>query len=75
MDLRESLQHYNKSIEREGHASEVGTKFTIAKLAKGEKMHITLARKPTKAREPISAEKKQSGKGLTLLRKPPPPAN
>lgn len=68
-DLRESLQHYNKSIARENEAKALSaSSYTVPRLEEGEKIHVNIA--CGKLKEP---KKKSGGGGPFLLKKPPPP--
>jgi len=67
-DLRESLQHYEKSIQREAEAHETVGNFHIPQLAEGEKIHV--GGKTGKTKVVKSKEKKV---GIPLLSKKPPP--
>ena len=76
-DLRESLQHYEKSIAREKDAESMKeSTFSIPKMSEGEKIHVNVNRagKPSAARHRKEGGGKSSGVPL-LLKKPPPPAN
>ena len=71
-DLRESLQHYQKAMDREAQSeSAPASNFHVKELAEGEKIHVNVPgkekRKPKKSGG--------GGGGLLLLKKPPPPAS
>ncbi|KAL7565286.1 hypothetical protein ACA910_014577 [Epithemia clementina (nom. ined.)] len=69
-DLRESLDHYEKSIKREAEAeSKVGS-YHVPKLGEGEKIHVNKSGKSTV----VKKEKSGSGAVPLLGKKPPPPA-
>ena len=71
-DLRESLQHYEKSLSREKNAKSLAGSFSIPKMEDGEKIHVNRAGKST-----ITTKCKEAGGrsgAVPLLKKPPPPA-
>ena len=73
-DLRESLQHYEKSIAREKDAAK-SISYSIPKMSDGEKIHVNVKG----GKSSTAKHKKESGGGKgsvpLLLKKPPPPAN
>ena len=70
-DLRESLQHYQKAMEREAQSESTPVNdFKVPELAEGEKIHINV---PGKGK--TRTKKSGGGGGLLLLKKPPPPAD
>jgi hypothetical protein len=78
-DLRESLQHYKKSIRRESQATDLIGSFTVPKMQEGEQIHVNI---PGKSSAPATNNKKKQNEGTTsagnkpmLLKKPPPPAD
>ena len=71
-DLRESLQHYQKAMERESQSeSAPASNFKVPELAKGEKIHVHVPGGKTRSKPKSSS----SGGGALLLKKPPPPAD
>lgn len=73
IDLRESLQHYQKAMERESQSeTSPASKFKVPELAEGEKIHVNVTGKG-KGR---AKGKSSGGGGIPLLmKKPPPPAD
>lgn len=78
MALRESLQHYERSISRELQAAESPTNtFSVPALGEGEQFHVDKATGKTT----ISKTTKSAGGGgsavgaVPLLKKPPPSAS
>ena len=71
-DLRESLQHYKKSLTREEAAKSLTGSFSIPKMEDGDKIHVNLAGKSPSKRK--SKPNTSSGSSPFLLKKPPPPA-
>ena len=81
-DLREALQYYKKSIEREIESKNAPTlNFHIPKLAEGEKIHIggksgkTKVVKDSKKGGAVPLLGKKPPGGPVLLKKPPPSAS
>mmetsp|Transcript_16213 Transcript_16213/g.44603 ORF Transcript_16213/g.44603 Transcript_16213/m.44603 type:complete len:254 (-) Transcript_16213:120-881(-) len=75
-DLRESLQHYERSIQREKEAHDKMGNYHVAKLAEGEKIHVDVGNKAGKSKVVKSKEKKGGGGAVPLLmKKPPPPSS
>jgi adaptin ear-binding coat-associated protein 1/2 len=71
-DLRESLQHYERSITREKNAKTLEGSFSVPKLVDGETIHINLAGKSSPSR--FRKEQGGSGSGVVpLLKRPPAP--
>jgi adaptin ear-binding coat-associated protein 1/2 len=82
-DLRESIQHYEASIRREVEATETflanAPKYSIPKLAEGEKIHVNTGRDGGSGSHRIKKEggissPSSSNKGIPLLLKKPPPS-
>lgn len=79
-DLRESMQHYETAMRREKEAAEAiqkAPKYTIPKLAEGEKIHInTGSSSSSSSSSKPKKEKPAAGSGRKvvplLLKKPPP---
>lgn len=77
IDLRESVQFYENSLQREREAEEIlknAPKYTIPKLAEGEKIHVHIG-KDRKGRKEVSKTNNTEGggrKSIPLLKKPPP---
>ena len=70
-DLRESVQHYQKSMQREEQAkSGGGETFSIPKLAADEKIHVGKNGKTT-----ITKIEKSKSNAVPLLKKKPPAAS
>jgi len=73
-DLRESMQHYETAMRREKEAAEAlqnAPKYTIPKLADGEKIHVHTGKESTKhKKEKTTAD--AGKKVVPLLKKPPP---
>ena len=72
IDLRESLQHYEKSLSRQKNAKSLAGSFSVPKMEEGAKIHVNRAGKST-----ITTKHKEGGGGpgaVPLLKKPPPPA-
>jgi hypothetical protein len=66
-DLREAIQHYEKSLSRE--ATSLG-EFKVPELAAGEKIHVNIKGKSSSG---ASKPKKTAGeKSIPLLMKKPP---
>lgn len=90
IDLRESLQHYEASMRREFEASIMSnnstnsstatiSKYTIPKLADGERIHIRTGKssdsdQSTKSKSTDNSTKILTGRPI-LLKKPPPSAS
>lgn len=76
IDLRESLQHYEKSMQRENDAKTLASNFSIPKLKEGEKIHANISGGKKSASKEKNKESpgKPSGSVPLLLKKPPPPA-
>lgn len=86
IDLRESLQHYEASMRREYEASTMNnsdntastiSKYTIPKLADGERIHVRTGKssdgnKATKSKSKATDSPTKSDRPI-LLKKPPPP--
>mmetsp|Transcript_16292 Transcript_16292/g.32757 ORF Transcript_16292/g.32757 Transcript_16292/m.32757 type:complete len:273 (-) Transcript_16292:76-894(-) len=73
IDLRESLQHYQRAMERESQSETSPTsKFKVPELAEGEKIHVNV---PGKGKSRTKGKSAGGGGGLFLLKKPPPPAD
>ena len=71
-DLRESLQHYQKAMQRESQSeSAPASNFKVHELAAGEKIHVNVPGGGNKS----PRAKKSGGGGALLLKKPPPPAD
>lgn len=71
-DLRESLQHYQRAMERESQSeSAPASNFKVPELAKGEKIHVSVPRGKARSKQKSSG----GGGGALLLKKPPPPAD
>ena len=67
-DLRESIDHYEKSIKRESEAeSKVGS-YHVPKLGEGEQIHVNKTGKST-----VIKKGKSGGGAVPLLGKKPPP--
>jgi hypothetical protein len=72
MDLRESLQHYQKSIQRDKMAAEPSRhSFSIPQLAEGEVIHVNVS--GTKKTTVVKTKPATKSKGAPLLLKKPPP--
>jgi Protein of unknown function (DUF1681) len=85
IDLRESLQHYEASMRREYEASTMNSndntasttsKYTIPRLADGERIHIRTGKsgdniKSTKSKSKTTDSPTKSDRPI-LLKKPPP---
>lgn len=65
-DLRESLQHYERALEREQASSHLKD-FSVPSLGDGETIHVNRSGKST-----ITKEKKASSGAVPLLKKKPP---
>jgi hypothetical protein len=85
IDLRESLQYYEASMRREYEANTMNnddsttsiSKFTIPKLADGERIHIRTGKsgdcsKSAKSKSKPSGTLIKSDRPILLLKKPPP---
>lgn len=73
-DLREALDHYQRSIQRESEAETKVGSYHVPKLGDGEKIHVNKSGKSTV----VVKDDKTSGGGATiplLGKKPPPPAS
>ena len=72
-DLRESLDHYEKSIQREAEAgsSKLGS-YHVPKLEDGEQIHVDVGKKKGKSTV-VKKEKTGDGAIPLLSKKPPPP--
>ena len=76
-DLRESLQHYEKSIARQANSASLSGSFSIPKMEKGEKIHVnrsgggSKSTKMVKKKEGSTSSSNGSGP-IPLLKKPPP---
>jgi hypothetical protein len=83
-DLREALQFYEASMRREYEATIItttpGSKYTITKLAEGERIHIRTGKEgngggdSTNSSIVKSKKKETSTQSLPVLLKKPPPA-
>lgn len=74
-DLRESLQHYEKSIQREKEAAKksISGSCSIPKLAENEKIRVSKSGKSSVVKKEST---KSSGGAVPLLsKKPPPPSS
>lgn len=74
IDLREALQHYEKSLQRQEKAGSLTGSFSIPPMQEGEQIHVNHSGKKS-----TSVRKKEKGQehaatAPTLLKKPPPPA-
>lgn len=82
IDLRESMQHYETAMRREHEAAVTGApKYTVPKLAQGERIHINTGKSNSDCVSSSSTSKPKKGKdkdssrtGLPLLLKKPPPS-
>lgn len=68
-DLRECLQQYERSLQREQEASVKAPEFHLPTLAKGEKIHVGKDGKTT-----IVKEEQRKTNAVPLLKKKPPSA-
>jgi Protein of unknown function (DUF1681) len=83
-DLREALQFYEASMRREYEATVIsttpGSKYTISKLAEGERIHIRTGKEGNGGGDSSnssivkSKKKETSTQSLPVLLKKPPPA-
>lgn len=73
-DLRESLQYFRKSVERENEAHSMVPTISIPKMEQGEKIHVNLHGKSTISKKKDEPEKSGKVSVPLLLKKPPPPA-
>jgi adaptin ear-binding coat-associated protein 1/2 len=76
IDLREALQHYEKSLQRqEKAASSLTGSFSIPPMEEGQQIHVNIG---NGKKSSTSVRKKEKGSAAgsapTLLKKPPPPA-
>lgn len=68
-DLRESLQHYEKSIQRESEAHDSVGNYHVPQLAEGEKIHVGMKTGKTRVVKAGTNIKKTGA--VPLLKKPP----
>ncbi|GAX23797.1 hypothetical protein FisN_12Hh379 [Fistulifera solaris] len=73
-DLRESLQYFQKSVNRESEAQTILPPVSIPVLEQGEKIHVNLHGKSTISKTKTQPEKTGKVSVPLLLKKPPPPA-
>ncbi len=73
-DLRESLQYFRKSVDRESEAQTMLPSVSIPVLEQGEKIHVNLHGKSTISKTKTQSEKSSKVSVPLLLKKPPPPA-
>jgi Protein of unknown function (DUF1681) len=80
-DLRECLQYYERSIQREREANNndsnkqsLSGSFSIPKMAEGEKIHVSKSGKTTTIKKGSKDGSTRSAVPL-LMKKPPPPSS
>lgn len=74
-DLRETLQFYKRSMDREEEAQTITeSTFNIPKLKDGERIHVNIRGKTLESAAKKNKDKKADGtnKAVPLLKKPPP---
>lgn len=71
IDMRESIQHYERSIKRELEGGAKFDSFSVPKMNDGEKIHVNRGGKSTISKQESASKAKGSG-AVPLLKKKPP---